>query len=99
MLALILLFVFIMSLAVTVLFQLSYSERMPRTPDPAMNRTVPVKVNHGIRVYVTRREGDLLESVNKFAPFLGAVSLLGCLAARRKYGFGTDRQRLPRRLE
>jgi len=73
-----LLAVFSAGLISNVYIHLSYWANMPRTPQVALDRILPIRVNHGTLVYVTRKEFDRARFVFGFGSYvtIGAGLLL-----------------------
>ena len=72
----ILVIVFVVCLGSGIYVNLKYSASMPKTPDPATGRVVEINLNHGTRVYVTRRESDRARLILNEGAYLAIVSAL-----------------------
>lgn len=68
--------VFFSGIALNWHIHFSYSENMPKSPDPASGRTHLVLVNHGVRVYVTEAEMQRKEEAESFLSDIGGLCFL-----------------------
>ncbi len=77
---------FVVASGTAIFLEIDYSQRMPRSPNPATGQTIPVTVNHGYRVYVSpseQRAIDVVEEIAAPATFL-ATGATVVLSQRRK---------------